>query len=111
MATKTLVPQTVTHSRVIVRTDNLGTKWALSTGRTRDSVLGACAREIWLISALQGLDIMIVHVPGESLVLADALSRASFDPSMKKLAGTLVCKRNVKRVTPVPFNNVLTMSV
>ena len=106
---KTLIPPSVSHARLLVKTDNMGAKWALSTGRTRDPILGACARELWLISAVQSLDILIHHAPGESLVLADALSRASFDRHMHRLAGTLVNQKNLSRVAPVPLSTALTM--
>ena len=111
MAIKTLVPASMTHARVMVKTDNMGAKWALSTGRTRDSFLAACAREIWLISALRGLDILITHSPGESLVLADALSRSGFDTVMNNTARALVNQRKLSYVAPVPFHDVLTLSV
>ena len=108
LAIKTLIPKTVSNTRVLVKTNNMGAKWALSTGRTRDSVLRACAQELWLISAVKGLDILIHHAPGESLVLADALSRAANDPKMRKLAGALVNQKSLSRVTPVPIHDVLT---
>ena len=109
VAIKTLVSPEISHTRVLVKTDNMGAKFALSTGKTRDPVLAACARELWLISALQELDIMIHHAPGDSLVLADALSRASTNKHMSSLAGALVKDRNLSCVKPVPLLDALTM--
>ena len=111
LAIKSLVRAEVTQTRILVKTDNMGAKWALSTGRTRDPILSACAREIWLIAALQGLEVLIHHAPGESLILADALSRSSSDPSKNYLAGTLVNQRELSRVAHVPLHNALTLSV
>ena len=94
-----------------MKTDNTGAKCALSTGRTRDPILAACAREIWLISAVKQVDILIFHAPGETLILSDALSRASFDPRLKKLARSLVLKSKLSRVKPVCLSTVLTLCV
>ena len=111
LALKTLIPPSMTNTRVLIKTDNTGAKCALSTGRTRDPILAACAREIWLISAVKQVDILIHHAPGESLILADALSRASFDPRLGKLARSLVLERRLSRVKPVCLSTVLTLSV
>ena len=111
LALKTLIPASLTNARILVKTDNTGAQCALSTGRTRDSVLAACAREVWLISAVKQVDILIHHAPGESLVLADALSRASFNPRLKELARSLVLERELSRVLPVCLSTVLTLSV
>ena len=35
-----------------------------------------CSRELWLLAAVQGFDLTVVHKPGADLTLADALSRA-----------------------------------
>ena len=38
-----------------------------------------CSRQLWLLSALSGFSLDIVHKAGVELVLADALSRALSD--------------------------------
>ena len=53
LALKTLIPEDLTNARILVKTDNTGAKCALTTGRTRDPILAACAREVWLISAVK----------------------------------------------------------
>ena len=111
IAIKTLVPQQVSLTRILVKTDNIAAMYALSAGRTRDPVLAACAREIWLIAALQQLDILIQHFPGESLVLADALSRSSFNPSLANKAKALVVEMNLSRSNPVDICHVLTLNL
>ena len=93
---------------MLLKTDNMATKYALSSGRTRDPVLAACAREIWLISALKDVDILIYHAPGDTLVLADALSRRSINPDMDILASSLIVTRCLSRACPVDFATVLT---
>ena len=111
LALKTLIPPSLTNARILVKTDNTGAKCALSTGRTRDPILAACAREVWLISAVKQVDILIHHAPGETLVLADALSRASFNPRLRSLARSLVLERELSCVKPVCLSTVLTLSV
>ena len=111
MAVKTLTPNNLTDSRVLIKTDNMGSMFALSTGRTRDPVLAACARELWLFAALRGLDILVTHVPGETLILADALSRASFDRVLSAKAKNLVNKMSLSHVKPVALTCVLSASL
>ena len=77
-ALKSLTPHHLTNARVVVHTDNIAAMYALNTGRTKDVTLAACAREIRLFAAFRQLDILVAHVPGVELVLADALSRKQF---------------------------------
>ena len=111
IAVKTLTPLHYANGRILVKTDNMGSVYALSTGKTRDPVLAVCARELWLFSALRNVDILISHVPGESLHLADALSRMSFDPSKHARAVSLVTKLKLLRANPVALTNVLSASL
>ena len=111
MAVKTLIPSDLINSRVLVKTDNMGSMFALLTGKTRDPVLAACACELWLFTALCGLDILITHVPGESLVLANALSRASFDRILSVKAESLVAMMSLSYAKPVALTCVLSASL
>ena len=107
-ALKTLIPPDTRQARILVQTDNIAAMYSLNTGKTQDPILAACAREIWLISALQELDILITHTPGVELVLADALSRRSFNSTLSSLADSLVTKGGLTRAKPVPFNELIT---
>ena len=111
MAIKSLTPLDFTAGRILVKTDNSGSMYALSTGRTKDPVLAACAREMWLFSALRGIDILITHTPGHLLVLADALSRQSFNPAMHVKARSLVATMGLTRVKPVALTCALSASL
>ena len=55
--------------------DNLAVVEILKSGKTRDAFLATCARNIWLITAMFNIDIIIIHVPGVSNHVADLLSR------------------------------------
>lgn len=101
VAYRTLCPPTGTQGQCIVMvTDNISSAYALSTGRTRDSVLAACARELWLEAARADHDIKIIHRHGELIPLADALSRVSSDQAKANLASKLVRSRNLIEILP-----------
>ena len=55
--------------------DNLNSVYVIQSGRSRDEFMRACAREIFLVSAANDIDIQICHRPGLEMVWADALSR------------------------------------
>ena len=47
----------------------------VESGNTKDLLLNACIRHIWLITVNNDIDLHIVHVEGHTNVTADALSR------------------------------------
>ena len=62
-----------------IKCDNMAVIDVLTSGRTKDSVLALCARNIWLIAAIFNISIHIEHIPGKNNVVADILSRLKFD--------------------------------
>ena len=62
----------------------------LTSGKTKDVVLGTCARNIWMLSALFNISIHIEHISGKSNVTADLLSRFKFDQKSYELLATYV---------------------
>ena len=48
---------------------------ALTTGKARDQMLATCARNIWLIEALNNIQFQFSHIPGKQNILADLLFR------------------------------------
>lgn len=102
VALRTLTPkQHLNGKGIVVHTDNISSSFALTTGRTRDPILAACAREIWLEGAIRDIDIKIVHKPGTSILLADALSRASAEPEKKLYVEKEVKARGLVELPPV----------
>lgn len=91
-------------TRVRILTDNIASSSALMTGRTRDPVLGACARELWLEAAKWDDSISIEHTPGTSIPLADALSRMSTDTSKADYVKDTVGNKKLTFV-PVALKN------
>lgn len=107
VAIRTLTPPpTVAPLDIVVWTDNSASAWALQTGRTKDPVLGACAREIWLLASLSNHNFVIKHKPGTEIPLADALSRAAHNSEKAKVAAELVRNRALVATDPVLNNYV-----
>ena len=67
--------------KVLVKCDNEAVVSVLRSGRTRDPYLGACARNIWYVSALADIDLQYVHIRGVDNGVADLLSRWIGSPS------------------------------
>ena len=61
--------------KVRVHCDNTNACLAAQTGRSRDTFVQACVRELFLYKARFDIDVTLVHTPGRLLVRADALSR------------------------------------
>lgn len=102
IAYRTLRPMTgIAGKCVVIATDNMASHFALMTGRTRDPVLGACARELWLEAAKADHEIEIVHKEGTMIPLADALSRYYSDPAKRALAVKLTADLNLLELDPI----------
>ena len=108
---RTLSPIKCAGSKVVILTDNLSSKYALTTGRTKDPVLGACARELWLEAAKKDHTLEIRHKPGAELILADALSRRHISQKMCALAEDMVAQHGLIEVAPVLKNNIFDLSL
>jgi hypothetical protein len=96
---------------VELKSDSAAAVAVLQAGRGRDQLLQAAARELWLISALNHLNVRVTHVPGASLLSsADALSRAHTHVSFKLLAdqfcvdNNIVCTNLVADKFQLPLN-------
>lgn len=107
-AINTLVAyRTLAHSkhqgplRALILTDNMSSSQALMSGRTRDPVLAACAREFWLETAKHGDRIDIEHRPGTTIPLADVLSRMATDSAKHQYVTTAVAQNNMSFIEPV----------
>ena len=111
IALKTLIPPGMTATRVIVITDNSATAHVLTSGRTRDPVMAACAREAAMVAATRQLTIDVQHAPGETLELADALSRRAKSKDKDSLAARLTREKKLKRQKPVSLRNLIDLSL
>ena len=63
------------NKKIQIWCDNQAVVEVLTSGKCRDTTLAACARNIWLISAIYYFQIKVQHIPGQKNVTADLLSR------------------------------------
>ena len=110
IAMRTLAPDNPHEYHIIINTDNSASQQVLDSGAGRDPILTACAREIWLYAASNSCEVTVMHKPGKDLVLADALSRRSFDPAAEVRAATLINQLNIAE-TYVNFNEPFTSNL
>ena len=59
---------------VLVFTDNWSTTCALNSGRADDPLIRGTLREVWYRVAIKHINLMVRHLPGEQMGVADALS-------------------------------------
>ena len=107
LALKSLIPPHVRSTEVIITTDNSAAMHTLNTGKTKDPVLAACSRELWLLAALGELKITVNHAPGETLVLADALSRRHKSQEFEDIVTQMTRHLCINPVAPCAFDDIL----
>lgn len=107
MAVKSLIPPNTPPSKVIIKTDNSPSMFALNSGKTKDSVLSKCAREIYLFSAMFQHEVELLHAPGATLLLSDALSRLGTHPSFDTIANNMTYELGLQQIEPIPFDKLL----
>ena len=96
-----LLPANPCNFIISISTDNLASQQVLSSGKGKEPLLCACARQLWLISAINNCELEIKQKPGVDLVLADTLSRSLHDPSMKSKADDLCATANLVEVPDI----------
>ena len=107
LAVRTPIPEEPHNFKVIVNTDNAALQQVLEAGRGRDAILCACARQLWLLSALTNFELCIKHKPERDLVLADALSRRHNSVEMDKKWAELGRNLSLEEVFPVLSLDIL----
>ena len=111
LAVKTLIPDDLRSAQVCITTDNIAAMHTLNSGKTRDPILAACSRELWLIAAVRELAIVVSHSPGASLVLADALSRRHKSRTHDDIAIQMTRHLGLAQIHPCNVKNVLTSNL
>lgn len=86
---------------VVLLTDNMASACALMSGKTKDKVLRACARQMWLEAAIQDQLFIIQHKAGAHIPLVDALSRYQDDPSKATYTDREIAQRGLIQVPSV----------
>ena len=106
-ALENLCPQDPHNYDIQIVTDNMSSKQVLATGSGKDVILTACARKLWHFCALKSCHVEIIHKPGKTLIIADALSRAFINENCKLTATNYCIKNNLERIL-IDHNAVLT---
>ena len=60
-----------------IKCNNLAVVEVLTSGKTKETFLATCARNVWLICAIFNIQLRVWHIPGKSNHIADLLSRWS----------------------------------
>lgn len=79
--------------------DNEGAVACFTSGRARDPVIGAMCRAFWYFAARRNIKFIFVHRPGESMVIADALSRKYRSENDRKWADNIVRKFQLEYIS------------
>ena len=68
---------------MVIHCDNQAVVTILNSGGTRESSLAAMARNIAMITALNDIELRVVHIPGKDNVIADNLSTLALGPQYR----------------------------
>lgn len=88
------------NAHIILHTDNEASAHALQSGRTKDLIFSACARELWLLAAKHDHHLTIQHKMGRDIPISDALSRMSFDTAKRDYVQDILSKNLLVLVSP-----------
>ena len=72
------------EKKIQINCDNEAVVTVLTTGKTRDAFLAACARNIWFVTAIHDMEVQYKHVSGVNNQVADILSRWQGSPAQIK---------------------------
>ena len=59
----------------MVNCDNEACVHVVATSKTKDPFLGACIRNLWLLTAHYDISLQVQHIRGKNNIKADVLSR------------------------------------
>ena len=80
------------NQKVQIFCDNMAVVEVLTSGKTRDTTLATCARNLWLIAVIFNIDFIFSHIPGVKNTVADLLSRWQNDSHHTQKLQNLVHK-------------------
>ena len=85
------------HKNVLLYSDNAATVCILSNGRSRDTFMMTCARNVWLIISSLNISLTVRHKPGRDMETADCLSRSHLHTSFREKLSYLINLDNSER--------------
>ena len=83
---------------VEVKCDNMNACLAVQTGRSKDSYIQHCVRELFVLGVSYDVELRVVHCPGKHMVRADALSRMFSNARCREWVNNDRLLRMAKRV-------------
>ena len=93
-------------SSVVFHCDNLAVVQVVASGKTKDSFLSACIRNIWLLTAIFDIDLHIEHIQGVKNTIADHLSRVYSKKGVPPEALDTLHRNYTWEVVPIQFFNL-----
>ena len=81
-----------TNKCIRIFCDNLAVVEVLTFGKAKDAILATCAHNIWLLTAIFNVNLLVTHIKGNDNTVADLLSRWNTTPNnVKKLHQMVEC--------------------
>ena len=93
-------------SSVVFHCDNLAVVQVVASGKTKDSFLNACIRNIWLLTAIFDIDLHIEHIQGVKNTTADRLSRIYSKKGIPPETVDALHKNYIWEMVPIQFFNL-----
>ena len=84
--------------RIRIYSDNSNTCLAIQTGRSRDTYMQGCIRELFMYTARYDIELAAAHRPGVQMRIADALSRATSDFMLRQFVESEPRLRGARRL-------------
>ena len=104
LSARTFIGEAERGKTVLIRCDNEATVYTYMFGRGRDSVMLACARAMWLLCATLSVNLIVQHVPGVQMQVADSLSRVFNEQTSRERAMKFVHEMSLSRVYTKPYH-------
>lgn len=102
VACRALLTKEKHSSVVLIKCDNSATIECFSRGTARDPYMAAISRAMWYVMARADITPIYVHMPGELMTTADALSRMAISDVHKKTATQIIEAMNLCEVKLKP---------
>ena len=78
------------NKRIKIHCDNKAMVDILTYGRAKDTLMATCACNIWLLTALYNISLLVVHIEGHNNSIADLLSRWTYSENNTKTLHTFI---------------------
>ena len=69
----TVWPDKRANKKIEIKSDNLAVVEVLTSDKIKDDFLAMCARNVWLITSLFNIELLVTHIPGKNNNIAHCL--------------------------------------